>query len=464
MTPVRTPGPFRSGGSRAPGPGVSPKKPGPTGRRLLLLMTTAFLLAPSVPAGAGTDGVTTPLPPASRRAGKSFSFRPWVSANGRFVAFDSDSPALVAGDTNQVRDVFVHDRATGTTDRVSLAADGTEADGQSQRPTLSSDGRYVAFWSDATNLVADDGNEVADVFVVDRIDGIVRRASLGPGGVEGNGNSVRPVISADGSLVAFESAARNLTPKDLLGRGTDTNSARDIFVYDLVKDETTRVSVASDGAQGAGESLRPSISADGRFVAFQSEVVFDASDTNKSRDVYMHDRESGATTRVSLSDSEAQGDGGSFSPSMSADGRYVAFWSNAANLVDGDDNAMSDVFVRDVQDGTTVRASVSSDGGEGNGDSSDPSISPDGQWVSYWSAAENLVPDDSNGMRDVFLHDVQAAETTRVSVANDGSQADADCYAPNVGSGGDLVAFDSEATTLVAGDTNPGSDIFLHTN
>jgi Tol biopolymer transport system component len=450
MKPVRTPGPQRSGGSRA--------------RSARLILTLGFLLAPSVPAGASTDGVTTPLHPASRRASKSFSFRPWFSADGRFVAFDSDSPALVPGDTNGVRDVFVHDRATGTTERVSVATDGTEADGQSQRPTLSADGRFVAFWSDATNLVPRDGNDVADVFVYDRVDEVVRRVSVGPGGIEANGESLRPVISADGTVVAYESAARNLIAKDVLGRSTDTNQARDVFVYDLATEKTTRVSVASNGAQGAGESLRPSISGDGRWVAFQSEVVFDASDTNKSRDVYLHDRESGTTTRVSLSDSEAESDGGSFSPSLSADGRSVAFWSNASNLVEGDTNGTSDVFVRDVTEGTTVRASVDNTGAEGNDDSSDPAISPDGHFVAYWSAAGNLVSGDTNGVRDVFLHDLTKGETTRASVASDGAQADADCYAPNVGSGGDVVAFDSEASTLVAGDSNPGSDIFLHSS
>jgi Tol biopolymer transport system component len=300
--------------------------------------------------------------------------------------------------------------------------------------------------------------------VYDRVDGIVRRVSVGPGGIQANDESLRPVISADGTVVAYESAARNLVGKDVLGRSTDTNSARDVFVYDMTTEETTRVSVASDGAQGAGESLRPSISGDGRYVAFQSEVVFDASDTNKARDVYVHDRESGTTTRVSVSDAEAQGDGGSFSPSLSADGRLVAFWSNAANLVDGDANGKSDVFVRDVVEGTTVRTSMAGDGTEGDDDSSDPSISPDGHFVAFWSAAGNLVAGDTNGVRDVFLHDLTTGETTRVSVASDGAQADADCYAPNVGSGGDVVAFDSEATTLVAGDSNPGSDIFLHTS
>ncbi|MGH9040631.1 MAG: TolB family protein [Acidimicrobiia bacterium] len=431
---------------------------------MFLFTVVGFLLAPTIPAGAGTDGVTTPLPPASRRAGKTFSFRPWISANGRFVAFDSDSPALVTGDTNGVRDVFVHDRATGATDRVSLAADGSEADGQSQRPSLSSDGRFVAFWSDATNLVPDDTNDEADAFVYDRIDNVIRRVSVGPDGVQANGESLRPVISGDGSVVAYESAARNLTGKDLIGRSTDTNQARDVFVYDMVESTTTRVSVGSDGAQGTGESLRPSLSADGRLVAFQSEAAFDAADTNESRDVYVHDRESKTTTRVSLSDTEAEGNGGSFSPSLSADGNHVAFWSNASNLVDGDANGTSDIFVRDIEEGATKRASVTSDGIEGDGDSSDPSLSPDGRYVAFWSAADNLVARDSNGVRDVFLHDLEDGKTVRASVASDGAQADADCYAPNVGGGGDMVAFDSEATTLVAGDTNPGSDVFLYTS
>ena len=457
MTPVRTPGPFRSGGSRGPASGLGRRA------RLLALVTLGFLVAPAVPAGAGTDGVTTPLPPASRRTGKTFSFRPWISADGRFVAFDSDSPALVAGDTNRVRDIFVYDRATGTTERVSVAGDGSEADGQSQRPTLSADGRYIAFWSEATNLVPDDDNDVADVFVADRVDDIVVRVSVGPGGDEANGESVRPVISGDGLTVTYESAARNLVGKDLLGRSLDTNQSRDVFVYDMATQETTRVSVGSDGSQGTGDSLRPSISADGRLVAFQSEAAFDSSDTNQARDVYLHDRQSGATTRVSVSDTEAEGDGGSFSPSLSADGRTVAFWSNASNLVGGDENGKSDVFVRDREEATTERVSVSSDGGEADDDSSDPSLSPDGRHVAFWSAATTLVPADSNAVRDVFLHDRSSAETVRVSVASSGAQADADCYAPNVAGGGGLVAFDSEATTLVAGDTNPGSDIFLRT-
>ena len=414
-------------------------------------------------AGAGTDGITTPLPPASGRPPTSFSFRPWLSADGRFVAFDSDAASLVPGDTNRLRDVFVHDRTTGTTTRISVGVGGSEANGQSQRPTLSADGRYVAFWSEATNLVEGDTNRVSDAFVYDRESGTTRRVSVGPGGVQADGASARPVISADGGVVAFESAATNLIPPTVLNRPPDTNRQRDVFAHDVATATTTRVSVTSDGRQGAGESVRPTISGDGRFVAFQSDAAFEPGDTNGSRDVYLHDRTTGATTRVSGAPGGDEGPGGSFSPSLSFDGRYVAFWSNSAKLVGDDSNGVPDVFVRDRESGALERVSVASDGTESNGESSDPSLSPDGRWVAFWSAATTLVAADDNDRRDVFLHDRDTHSTTLVSMASDGTQGDADSYSPNVAAGGGMVAFDSTATNLVAGDTNRGSDIFLHT-
>ena len=422
----------------------------------------ALLLGPALPAEAGTDSVTTPLSPASRRARTSFSFRPWLSADGRYVAFDSDAATFVAGDTNRERDVFVHDRATGTTTRVSVGPGEAEADGQSQRPTLSADGRYVAFWSDATNLVPGDTNGVSDAFVHDRVEGVTHRVSVGPDGTQADGASVRPVVSGDGRVVAFESAARNLLPPTLLNRSTDSNRVRDVFVHDLGSGVTTRVSVASDGAQGTGDSVRPSISADGNIVAFHTDAVFEPGDTNTARDVYAHDRTTGVTSRVSRSTSGAEGNAGSFSPSLSADGRLVTFWSNASNFAADDGNAAGDIFVHDRTSGATERVSVTSDAVEADAHSSDPAISADGRYVTFWSLATNLVPDDGNGVRDIFLHDRETATTVRVSVASDGTEGDADSFSPNV-SGGGLVAFDSEATTLVPGDTNRGSDIFIHT-
>ena len=165
-----------------------------------------------------------------------------------------------------------------------------------------------------------------------------------------------------------------------------------------------------------------------------------------------------------------EGNGGSFSPSLNADGRLIAYWSNASNLVSGDTNKTGDVFVFDRSDGSTVRVSVGSGDVEGDGMSSDPSISPDGRYVTFWSGATNLVPDDSNGKRDIFLVDRQANTITRVSVADDGTQGDGDSFSPNIGAGGGLVAggalvaFDSAAKTLVSDDhKTKGSDIFLHT-
>ncbi len=431
---------------------------------LLLAAFTAPLVGPSQ-GGAATTSITTSLNSAPGSAGPktSFSFRPWISSDGRYVAFDSDSSGLVAGDTNRLRDVFVYDRSNGTVERISVGAGGKQANGDSQRPTLSGDGRLVAFWSAADNLVEVDANAETDCFVHDRQAHETIRVDLGPEGAEANGACARPIISGDGRLVAFESAATNLEKPNVLGKSTDTNKGRDVFVRDLEGKTTTRVSLKSDAKQATGDSVRPAISADGRYVAFQSDAPLQADDTNKKSDVYLHDRETNETTRISIGPGGAEGNGGSFSPTMSADGRLIAYWSNATNLIPGDGNKAGDVFVFDRSDGSTVRISLGADEVEGDGMSADPSMSPDGRYVAFWSAAANLVPDDTNEKRDIFLHDRENATVTRVSVADDGTQADGDSFSPNVGAGGGLVAFDSAAKTLVPDDRKTkGSDIFLY--
>jgi Tol biopolymer transport system component len=435
------------------------------GALLLLVPAAAPFVAPA-PGGATTTGITTSLTAASGPAGPrtSFSFRPWISQDGRFVAFDSDNPNLVPGDTNRARDVFVYDRDNGTVELVSKGPGGRQANGDSQRPTLSADGRYVAFWSAADNLVDGDTNNVTDCFVHDRQTHTTTRIDVGPNDVQANGECARPVISGDGKMVAFESAATNLEKPDVLGKSRDTNKARDVFVRDLGAGTTTRVSVTSDGKQGTGESVRPSISPDGRFVAFQSDAALQADDTNKKTDVYVHDMGTGETTRISVGPGGIEGNAGSFSPSLSGDGHLVAYWSNASDLVPDDTNRTGDVFVFDRTDGNTSRVSVAENGTQGDGMSSDPSISPDGRYVTFWSGATNLVPDDTNGKRDIFLVDRQSGTVTRVSVADDGTQGDGDSFSPNVNGGGGVVAFDSSAKTLVPDDhKSKGSDVFLHT-
>jgi Tol biopolymer transport system component len=453
----RTPGRGLPGGSRA------------RRRAAGALLLSATLAAPLVGAprgGTSTTSITTSLSSAQDSSAAhhtSFSFRPWISGDARYIAFDSDSPSLVPGDTNRVRDVFIFDRNNGTLERVSQAVGGKQPDGDSQRPTLSADGRYVAFWSAADNLVDSDTNKVTDCFLYDRDSHTTVRMDVGPADIQANGECARPVISADGKLVAFESAATNLEKPSVLGKSTDTNKTRDVFVRDLIANTTTRVSVTTEGKQATGDSVRPSIAANGRFVAFQSEAPLQADDTNKKTDVYLRDLETNETTRVSIGPGGAEGNAGSFSPSLNSDGTLLAYWSNASNFVPGDSNKVGDVFIFDRNDGSTTRISVGPNDEGGDGMSSDPSMSPDGRYTAFWSGATNLVPDDSNGKRDIFLYDRDAGTLARVSVADDGAQGDGDSFSPNINSGGGLVAFDSAAKTLVADDRKTkGSDIFLH--
>ena len=296
------------------------------------------------------------------------------------------------GDTNRVRDVFIYDRNNGTLERVSQGTGGKQPDGDSQRPTLSSEGRFVAFWSAAENLVDGDTNQATDCFLHDRESHTTVRVDVGPADVQANGECARPVVSGDGKLVAFESAATNLEKPSVLGKSTDTNKTRDVFVRDIIANTTTRVSVTSDGKQATGDSVRPSISATGRFIAFQSEAALQPDDTNKKTDVYLHDLENNETTRVSIGPGGVEGNAGSFSPSLSADGALLSYWSNASNFVPGDSNKVGDIFVFNRGDGSTTRISLGPEDEGGDGMSSDPSMSPDGRYVAFWSARPTSCP------------------------------------------------------------------------
>ena len=379
-----------------------------------------------------------------------------ISVDGRYVAFGSSSTNLVAGDTNGYSDVFVHDRQTGETTRISIASDGTQANANSYRPFISADGRYVAFTSRATNLVSGDTNGFPDVFVHDLQTGETSRDSIASDGTQGNNWSGSSYVSADGRYVAFDSNASNLVNED-------TNGYFDSFVHDRQTGETTRISIASDGTQGNEGSSSPSISADGRYVAFHSFASnLVESDTNGYSDVFVHDRQTGETTRISIASDGTQGNEGSSSPSISADGRYVAFHSFASNLVESDTNGAVDVFVHDMQTGETSRDSIASDGTQGNSQSDNPSISADGRYVAFESNASNLVYEDTNVVYDVFVHDSQTGETSRVSIASDGTQGNSASVETSISADGGYVAFLSYASNLVNGDTNGVKDVFVH--
>jgi Tol biopolymer transport system component len=328
------------------------------------------------------------------------SIGPAISGDGRWVAFASSANNLVPDDTNDTTDVFLHDRQTATTIRVSSGPEGVPGDNGSYSPSISADGRLVAFDSMAGNLVAEDTNHAEDVFVYDRQTGITRKLSVGPGGAEGNTESDGAAISADGRWVAFNSIASNLVPDD-------TNGVSDIFVHDRQTGITTRVNLGPGGIQANDWTFwRPVISGDGRYVAFQSYATnLVDGDSNGHQDVFLHDRQSATTRCLSVGPGAGLGDRWSEFPAISDDGRWVVFESPATNLVAHDSNGYADVFLYDVLTGALTRASVGPDGVEGNMGAASQAISADGRWVAFGSWASNLVADDTNGYGDVFVFD-----------------------------------------------------------
>ena len=338
---------------------------------------------------------------------------------------------------------------------ISLAVDGGETDGASFTPSISADGRYVAFASAASTLVAGDTNSTEDVFVYDRVARTNERISVSSLGTEGNGASYGPAISADGRHVAFTSAASNLTPED-------NNDQVDVFVRNRETQATILVSVGPQGAMGDGPSVAPSISGDGLLVAFESDAdTLVAEDNNGTGDVFVRDLVTRVTRKLSVAGNGQQTESPSFGPDISADGSSVAFESFSSRLVPGDTNGALDVFVADVASESLARVSLATGGGQANERSYSPSISADGRIVAFSSFAGNLVPDDTNGLLDVFLHRRDRQTTTRLSVGPDGAQGDGLSFAPIVSADGALVVFSSEAGNLVRNDSNAIRDVFV---
>jgi Tol biopolymer transport system component len=261
------------------------------------------------------------------------------------------------------------------------------------------------------------------------------RVDVDSAGNQAAGENDTPSLSADGRYVAFDSAASNLV-------AGDANGILDVFVRDRQTGATERVSVSSGGAEANDLSYWPSISFDGRYVVFQSWATnLVAGDTNGRTDIFVRDRLLGTTERVSLANSGFESNDESQTATISGDGRFVAFTSFASNLVAGDTNGTYDVFVRDRLNGTTERVSVDSSGVEGNGMSDfKPVISRDGSCVAFASVATNLVAADTNGKEDIFLRNRQAGTTERISVSTAGTQGNGSClYESAISSDGRFV-------------------------
>lgn len=387
-----------------------------------------------------------------------------LSHDGRYVAFRSTSSHLVPGTTSI--GVYVRDRQSGTTECVSLDPSGAQAPGQTATVDISADARYVVFDSTGASLAPGDTNGTYDVYRRDRATGTTVRVSQTPGGAPGNDASGPATVSPDGRFVAFLSYASDLVPGD-------TNGRRDVFLADVTLGTVERVSVAGFNGQSAGEPAfdplatvqgPPVVSADGRYVVFDSRAPdLVPGDTNDRCDIFVRDRVLLTTTRVNLAPGGVESTHYSTQPSLSADGRWLAFRSAAQDLVAGDTSFGVEVFRLDLTSGITERVSVSAAGVLANAIDDAPKISADGRFVAFASVASNLVLGDIEGFIDVFRHDMLTGATTRVSVDSNGTAGNEESgFNSKIAISGDgrTVAFASFASNLTPG--GGGAQLYVH--
>ena len=384
---------------------------------------------------------------------------PAADFSGRHVAFTSFASNLVPGDTNGHNDVFVRDLFLGSTRRVSVSSAGAQANETSFSPAVSRTGRWVAFSSFATTLVAGDTNAFEDVFLHDLDTDQTTRISVSSLGVQALGASGRPAIAEttgpEAALVAFQSRAENLD-------ATVPNGSSDIYVREVATGVTRILSKPVGAAAANGDSVNPSLSEGGQWCVFTSSAtnLTGSLDNNGATDIFVRElAQNSPITCVSISSTGELGNGDSFSPTISANGRFVAFASQASNLVPGDTNGVDDVFVHDRLLGETRRISEGPSGEQANGVSRFPRVNFFGSNVTFDSLASNLVPDDTNGVRDIFRRAISINNTVRLNVGVLDEQANAQAFFPATAGDGSTVAYVSAATNLVAG-IAAGNQIF----
>jgi Tol biopolymer transport system component len=365
--------------------------------------------------------VTGSPTPSKLRPANGGSGNAAISANGRYVAFASAASNLVRRDTNRVYDVFVRDRVRGTTERVSVGSHGAQANAQAGLSGVSANGRFVVMWSEASNLTVADTNRVADVFVRDRVSKTTERVSIGPDGAQLPGESGQAVISANGRFIAFESAAtvyvydRVSRTTELVDHGGEpalsangryvayNDGSGHIVVRDRAAGSTELVSIGSDGTPLSGTAVTPTISANGRFVAFVVEPPLLPVNPRAPDALYVRDRLHRATELIQNSVGN---------PSISPDGRTVAYQG-------GQPGGLQEVIVKDLVSGVSEIESLSSRHARENGPSFTGvrPLSFDGRMVAFLSDASNLVSGDTNHATDVFLRDRRHGVTELISVA-----------------------------------------------
>jgi len=404
----------------------------------------------------GTEGVGNNWNDESQRAS--------ISRDGNYVVFESFATNVVPGsrdDNSDNADIFVYNRQTKTISQVNLTPNGQQANSYSWGSAISQDGKYVVFMSDASNLVSNDSNRSEDIFLYDRDSQKITRVSVGLNGQEGNHDSRNPIIGGeDGRYVVFESKASNFT-------SLPDNKSYDIYLHDRITRKTELVSVAHNGQAANDDSENDdsesvAISDDGRYVVFESYASnLVPGDTNGSADIFVRDRLKNTTTRISTGLNGKETDRYSETPAITPDGKYIVFASYASNLVEGDTNYSTDIFLYNNETGKIQRISVNASGVGGNGNSEDPEISANGRYITFASDADNLVPGDTNEQDDIFRYDIQTGEIEIVSITNDGQQGNKYSSAPSISGDGRFITYQSRSGQLVTGDTNDEMDIFI---
>lgn len=388
------------------------------------------------------------------------SFSPTISDNGKYVVFSSGASNLVPNDTNETMDVFLFDLETEQMELISVASDGTQGNdisGEMQAQIdVSNDGRYVAFPSNASNLVPNDTNEIYDVFIRDRQENKTRRISENATGKEGNEGSYDPSISADGQYIAFSSSAGNLTTTDIYSSNVD------IFIYDKNAQTVNLVSTDTDGVPLYSQSFISDISGDGHFVSFFTDAAnFAGNEDHKYRTVAIKDLVTGELQCVTLANDGVCLRQGAIWSSISHDGQKVAFTGSTPDGADGG------TLVYNRNTNTSTLVAVTEDNIRANSNTDIVSISGDGQWVVFPTNATNLLGDSGAsleyyGPRNVFLHNIETRENILISPSINGGYGNGEAYEVSISFDGGRVAFASDASDLVLNDINGYRDIFVY--
>lgn len=387
--------------------------------------------------------------------GVSNSNRPVMSEDGRFIAYHSNSNDLSLDDDNCDRDIFLFDSQTNTTTIISRLPGSPVAGscsnlGNSSYPSISADGRFIAFLSSNASLVVGDSNARDDVFVFDRINNTIERVSISSSGTQINSNAdIEQTITANGRFVVFSAGGNIATP---------SSPATQIYLRDRQNNTTTLVSKSTLGGPANGNSRNPYIDRSGSHIIYLSDATdIISGDNNGVADFVIYDIGADSSSAANLSSSnQLPTTGANERPFVTGSGRYLVFPHAANNLVANDNNSNSDLFVRDTLNNSNSRESVDSNGNETTGLNSHPRMSEDGRFVVFRGSANNLVSGDSNGQPDVFMRDRLTQTTYRFSVSASGDQANGTSAAPFISANGRYIGFSTIATNILPISNPPG--------